>query len=451
MLNIFLLTSKKKQGIKTNTDINYFDNPSASAVKSKKSSYGVSKKDVANNKKILVNSGDYMAEIKHFPSANKEWYNSVYTYNKNSIKLLPVADNIIIYMIRAYFNMYSRFLDKKNGLHRTRAWKRILSSRKIWISKPEVKHTNDKVTVNLYIYNRQKQFFIEKIKKLLSYHLYKYMQTTIKTESDLYIEMIKSKSSNLLNLLNLEGKKLKIFETVSKSKLLKRTLKKEIFIMHFMQSLFFNRFKFTSLYIEPLRLILENFYGKKIVFNLVKLKTYFLNSDILTQILTMKTKKKRAGASKVIKHCLVNIKTPVIKKNLLERQETKFIGVQNILIKNFNNINPEQHIKQTDIFDSFINENYPIISRLDTLNSIKNKTVSGVKIQASGRLTRRIIAARAVKKIKSVGIMKDINSSYIGTSSVMLRGNTKSNIQSTTLKSKISIGSFGMKGWVSSM
>ena len=46
--------------------------------------------------------------------------------------------------------------------------------------------------------------------------------------------------------------------------------------------------------------------------------------------------------------------------------------------------------------------------------------------------------------------MKNIDSSYKGLSSVMLRGHVKSNLQHTYLKSKVSNGAFGLKGWVCS-
>jgi hypothetical protein len=43
-----------------------------------------------------------------------------------------------------------------------------------------------------------------------------------------------------------------------------------------------------------------------------------------------------------------------------------------------------------------------------------------------------------------------MDSSYKGLSSVLLRGHVKSNLQFTKIKSKTRIGSFGLKGWVSS-
>lgn len=393
--------------------------------------------------KSLDKKGDFIAETRHFPPANNEWNNSVYTYNKNSIKLLPVADNIIINLIRSYFNMYSSFLERKNKTRRARAWKRVLSSKKFWIAKPELKHTNDKVIINLYVYNRQKKIILMNIKKLLSYKLFTYIKSSIKFNNTKFVEEIRKNSKELLTVLDLKGKLLKNLEKNYRKALIKRALKKELFIMHYMESLFFNKFKFTSLYIEPLKILLSKVYSKKVIFNIVKLKTYFLNSDILTQILTAKTKNRKNKILKVLKSSILNIKTPVFRKKLIVRESTKLSSVQNTLLKNIENTN--------DTLNDVINNNYNNFSTLNVLNSIKNKTVSGIRLEASGRLSKRIVAARSVSKVKYVGTLKNIDSSYRGLSSVMLRGNTKSNTQTTFLKSKTRIGSFGVKGWISSV
>ena len=84
------------------------------------------------------------------------------------------------------------------------------------------------------------------------------------------------------------------------------------------------------------------------------------------------------------------------------------------------------------------------------VNSIKYKTVSGLRIEAAGRLTRRNTAARSVFKLRYKGNIRNMDSSYKGLSSVLLRGYAKSNVQYTKLKSKLRIGSYGIKGWVSS-
>ena len=80
------------------------------------------------------------------------------------------------------------------------------------------------------------------------------------------------------------------------------------------------------------------------------------------------------------------------------------------------------------------------------LDSIKNKSITGIRLEAAGRLTRRNTAERSISKLRYKGNLKNMDSSYKGFSSVLLRGHAKSNVQYTKLKSKLRIGSFGLKG-----
>ena len=84
------------------------------------------------------------------------------------------------------------------------------------------------------------------------------------------------------------------------------------------------------------------------------------------------------------------------------------------------------------------------------LNSLKHKDIAGARLEAKGRLTRRFTASRSVFKIKWKGSLKNIDSSYRGLSSVMLRGHAKSNVQYSIVNSKTRNGAFGLKGWISS-
>jgi hypothetical protein len=81
---------------------------------------------------------------------------------------------------------------------------------------------------------------------------------------------------------------------------------------------------------------------------------------------------------------------------------------------------------------------------------LKYKSIAGARLEAKGRLTRRFTASRSVLKIKWKGSLKNIDSSYKGLSSIMLRGHVKSNIQYSLINSKTRNGAFGLKGWLSS-
>jgi len=81
---------------------------------------------------------------------------------------------------------------------------------------------------------------------------------------------------------------------------------------------------------------------------------------------------------------------------------------------------------------------------------IKHKKISGIRLEAGGRLTKRLTASRSLFKIKHKGSLKNIDSSYKNLSSVLLRGHMKSNIQHTKISSKTRNGAFGLKTWISS-
>ena len=80
------------------------------------------------------------------------------------------------------------------------------------------------------------------------------------------------------------------------------------------------------------------------------------------------------------------------------------------------------------------------------VSNIKYKQISGFRLQAKGRLTRRYTASRSISKTTYAGNLLNMDSSYKRLSSVLLRNNLKSNLQYTKLKSKTRIGSFGIKG-----
>lgn len=99
---------------------------------------------------------------KHFPSAIKEWDNSVYAYNLKETVLLPAIDKIVIRLVKSYFNAY--FL--LNGAKDSTPTQSVQSAvggpadcpqlsvlNKTYVSKPEIKHTNSKVIITIYKYS----------------------------------------------------------------------------------------------------------------------------------------------------------------------------------------------------------------------------------------------------------------------------------------------------------
>ena len=82
----------------------------------------------------------------------------------------------------------------------------------------------------------------------------------------------------------------------------------------------------------------------------------------------------------------------------------------------------------------------------DVLKYIRNKTFIGLRIEASGRLTKRITASRALFKMKHTGGIKNIESSFKGMSAVVTNGYLSHNLDLTKSNSVTRIGAYGLKG-----
>lgn len=80
--------------------------------------------------------------------------------------------------------------------------------------------------------------------------------------------------------------------------------------------------------------------------------------------------------------------------------------------------------------------------------NIHYKNMSGVKIEVSGRLTKRYRADRAVSTVKRKGGLDNVDSSLHSLSSILFRGNTNSNTSYSISTSKRRIGAFAVKGWI---
>ncbi len=120
-------------------------------------------------------------EKKNFPPAVLEWPNSTYGYNKNAVRLSAVKDKTVNNIIKSYFNLAP--VSKKNTKSkRMRTLIRRSSTKKLFVSKAEIKQTNDKIIVTIYTVNRIKDFYIKKIylinKSLTNLKKYKSLNIT---------------------------------------------------------------------------------------------------------------------------------------------------------------------------------------------------------------------------------------------------------------------------------
>lgn len=427
---------------------------------------------VKHNKPFITKDdlGNYAVQTRHNPPANKEWFNSIYAFNKNTQKLLPTVDKVIIKLIRSYFNLYSRKLEKNIRSPHLRTRLRRLSIKRFLVSKAESKHTSKKVIITLYLYNRQKKYYLKKMKKIATLALLKTNNFSaklaiIKTKSLKVLSKVGKQKNIIIKTLRWDSKHFYNYEKTCYKNFIKKALKKEMLYLHHKQIVYLNKSKFENTYILHLKSLIETIYKKKVEFNLVTLKNLHLSSDIFSQALGLKLRNRRNKLIRVLKSSMAAVKVPSVKKLLFLTKAFNtelIINKQNLKFNDllFNSFIVNKVKDENDIISKVLVKFFPLIVNYKhqdkinlenlILNSIKHKTVTGVRVEVAGRLTKRFTAARSLFKVKYKGSLKNIDSSYKGLSSVILRGNLKSNIQHTKLTSKIRIGSFGLKGWISS-
>lgn len=378
--------------------------------------------------------------FKHFPSSVREWNNSIYVYNKNSLNLIPFTTISAMNIIKGFFSVYNKNLEKMLRTKRLLLRFRRLSSNRVYLSKGEFKHNNNNVLISIYIFNRQKHNYLSKLKKI---YLKKFLTKSINLNLIKILRSIYTKGLDTLKQVNKDkyllikalniiekNKKYKISQFKSLSNytlifyksLVNLTMKKLRLYFVYKQLIFLNKSKLNYTYLRLLKKHLENLYNKNVEFNLINLNLFYLNSDILFESVKLKlTRNKR--------------------------------NMRNI----FNKLKEKIKIKEKKHFSDFSLYVDNKINQIDDVNNLKNvvfnnlkyKHVTGFRLEANGRLSRRYTASRSVSKLKYKGNLINIDSSYKGLSSVILKGNLKSNIQYTKLSSTTRIGSFGIKGWVS--
>ena len=401
-----------------------------------------------NNNLILSNIEKMINTVKHFPPANKEWINSIYSYNSKKIKHLIVKDKILFNIIKSYFNLYNIKEQNKININNVHIRFKRLSNLKIFVSKAEIKHTNAKATITIYVYNRQKVYLINKINNILILNKLIEMIKLIEEQNIKISEQIK-KEKNLINCPIILQDTIKIYEDQRYRDFILKSLEKKIFTIYIKQLLHFNKSKFEDTYLFKLNNIIRKIYEKNIDFNIIHLKYIHLNSDILTQSIILKLKRKKNYVLKVLKKLFKFIKISPLNKVILIRYiendlMNKIYNSINIYNKNYND-----NLNQT-LFSLFSLKNKKMNLESLILNSIKHKYINGIRLEAKGRLSKRRTASKSVFKLKYKGSLKNIDSSYKGISTIILRGHIKSNIQYTKLNSKTHNGSFGIKGWISS-
>ena len=107
--------------------------------------------------------------------------------------MIPITATLSIKLIKSYFNLYNFKLERRIRKSRLlRRFKRI-SLHKIFVSNGEFKHTNNKVIITLYIFNRQEHNY-----KLRIIKRYRKIFKLFKLKLTKKFKLIKYKSLNYL-------------------------------------------------------------------------------------------------------------------------------------------------------------------------------------------------------------------------------------------------------------
>lgn len=375
-------------------------------------------------KNITNNNNNENFKNKHYVAANLEWFNNVYYYNNKNKKLLPISDKIVLNLIKIYFSLTFKTNSNRAGLRLKR-----FSTNKIFFSNTSIKHTNNKVIISVYIYNREIFYILKKIESLHKILKTKYEKLNL---NNVYLHNFKLENLTLNKKVENENKKILNNTNLNNylfnyENLHNKILKMELLYVHYYKLLLQNSYKLKDFNLFYLKNLISRVYNKKIQLNIIHVKQLYLNSDIFIESMAIKLKNRKNKLLKVFKKALKLVKLPFFNK--YNTNKTLFVKDNNSL-------------KNKD----YLNINYLPLNLNNIFNSIKYKSINGIRIEASGRLTKRLTASRSVFKSKHKGSIKNIDSSFKGLSCIMLRGNNKPNMQFSKINSKTRNGSFGLKG-----
>ena len=346
------------------------------------------------------------------------------------------------------------------------------SVNKLYVSKPEVKYSIKEVIITIYVYNREKFFVLKKLSRLNAYFNYiikinKSKKSFVKNKalkkidssfknikkdvmfklinliplykysSNLYnnFENDHNTSSNFFILFKLRSNKY-ILNNIKK--IFYMNLKKVFMCKYYIGIIYLANYKFNNNSLTELKNKLYIIYKKKIILNIVNLKYLYLENTIFLDALINKLNDRKKKALKVIRKGLSLGKIVKLHPLFYREREVEKKGSYSELNKI-----EDKLVDLINLKDNKKNKYINIISGL------KNKHVSGLRVEAKGRLTKRLTASRAVYKISYKGSLKNIYSSYNKISTLILRGVTKSNTVNINANSKNRNGSYGVKYWLS--
>jgi hypothetical protein len=277
---------------------------------------------------------------------------------------------------------------------------------------------------------------INVLKKVLLYNLEENRINNFKTILNKLgkIYLTRLKINSLCSLIGL----------ISLYLMLRKILKNIYIINWYKRNIYYSKYKFNVKNILNIKSIINKLYNNKIEINIINLKYLYLDGNILALAIARKLKSRRRRVLRVIRMALKLSKKPYISKfhsNLLNTN-----GLDTVFIRKNLNLSIN---KTMPLNKDLISKPMSYRSRI-VFYYLKHKIINGMKLQGKGRLTKRLTASRSISKYMGKGSLKNRASSYNGLSTVVLRGYVNSNLQYVNVNSYNSIGTYGIKSWISS-
>jgi hypothetical protein len=307
--------------------------------------------------------------------------------------------------------------------------------------------------------------FTNQLKTIIKY--YKYLTSLVEKK-------IINSNEKLLLFIN-KVSKLNIYKYRNKPRFIMTKFKEKrlylALLLRFAWLIYGHDSKFKNpIMVSKLKYMISNLYDKEVEFNVVQLKKMHLSSDIYTQMIATKLKNRKNRIYKVLKWSVRKINLPNVSRQLekyshFDKQRYLPNLVRNSYINSMFNIkfsnNNMDYLNNLllNLFPTIKNKSEEIKDNVNTSKSyslekylvnniIKHNKLAGIRVEARGRLTRRLTAQRSLFKMRYTGGLKTVDSSFKGLAAVMLRGYLKNNIQYSVIQSKNKNGAYGIKGWV---
>lgn len=260
-------------------------------------------------------------------------------------------------IIKSFFSLFNKNLERKIRTKRLLLRLRRLSSNRIYLSNGEFKHKNNRVLVNIYIFNRQKNNYLSKLRNIYLKDFFtknkKINANYIKTLRSILMKGFESLSEInkdkylLIKILDIVKKnrkyKIKTFKKLSNytglfyKNILNLTMKKLRLYFLYKQLIYVNKSKLNYTYLRLLKKHLETLFNKNVEFNLINLKRFYLNSDILSESVKLKltrNKKKMRKILNKLKDKVKIYKKKIFLNDVTQKKIDNKLFLKNIIINN---------------------------------------------------------------------------------------------------------------------